>query len=633
MSKTLQLTSSTSIKNRGTNLSTRTNKDMTNRVFRFFINVIITVSAITALGACSSANKPLDTSKKAKPIHLIEVELQEKDEFEDITVSGARIVHQEFISKAIEQKRTRVMADFARPQLDGSHYQTNTENYLHTPENGVMSVAQHPVSTFSVDVDTGSYANTRRMLNQGQLPPGDAIRLEELLNYFDYQYPVPNSDEQPFSVNSALSISPWNSERHLLRVALKGYQPNALNSKGSNLVFLLDVSGSMSQANKLPLLKRSLKMLTQQLSAKDKVSIVVYAGASGMVLSPTAGNRTADIAMALDKLSAGGSTNGGAGIELAYQLAQQEFIQGGVNRVILATDGDFNVGTVNHQQLIDLIKYKRKQGIALTTLGFGQGNYNDHLMEQLADAGNGNYAYIDTLNEARKVLVDELSSTMQIIAKDVKIQVEFNPANVAEYRLIGYENRKLGQQDFNNDNVDAGDIGAGHKVTAFYELTLRNSKDKFSDPLRYQNKQLPEQANFDELALVKLRYKQPESDTSELLSKVVNIKDIDVFANQSDDFRFATAVLGFGQLLKQSKYVQNMDFKQVRDMANNAKGRDDFGYRGEFVQLVRSAQILMPATTNNDASEVESALNDELTATTSLLMAHHSEGFVFEKEN
>ena len=633
MSKTLQFNSRKCIENTEVNLSPQVGKAIIKRVLGVFISATIPVSAIATLGGCSSANKPLETSKKTKPTHLIEVELQDNDKFEEIAVSGARIERQTFSSMAVEQKRAKVMADLARPQIDGSHYRVNNENYLHIPENGAMSVAQHPVSTFSIDVDTGSYANTRRMLTQGQLPPGDAIRLEELLNYFDYQYPVPNSDEQPFSVNSALSVSPWNSERNLLRIGLKGYQPNELNSKGSNLVFLLDVSGSMGQANKLPLLKRSLKMLTQQLSAKDKVSIVVYAGASGMVLSPTAGNRTAEIAMALDKLSAGGSTNGGAGIELAYHLALQEFIQGGVNRVILATDGDFNVGTVNHQQLIDLIRHKREQGIALTTLGFGQGNYNDHLMEQLADAGNGNYAYIDTLNEARKVLVDELNSTMQIIAKDVKIQIEFNPANVAEYRLIGYENRKLAQQDFNNDNVDAGDIGAGHTVTAFYEITLNNSKAKYTDPLRYQNKQLPKHANLDELALVKLRYKQPESDNSELLSKVININDIDTFANQSDDFRFATAVLGFGQLLKQSKYVQNMNFGQVLDMANSAKGRDDFGYRGEFVQLVRSAQLLLPATANDDAGEVESALNDEVTVTTSILMANHSEGFVFEKEN
>ena len=634
MSKILQLTLSKNIHNTQVSLSRPIGRSTINKLLGVFISVTISVSVIATLAGCSSANKPLETSKKVKPIHLIEVELQDKDKTEEIVVSGAAMNERHaFNSLAVEQKRSKVMADLARPQIDGYHYSVNTENYDHITENGVVSIAQHPVSTFSIDVDTGSYANTRRMLNQGLLPPGDAIRLEELVNYFNYQYPVPNSDEQPFSINSALSVSPWNSERHLLRIGLKGYQPNELHSKGSNLVFLLDVSGSMDQANKLPLLKRSLKMLSQQLNSKDKVSIVVYAGASGMVLSPTAGNRTAEIAMALDKLSAGGSTNGGAGIELAYQLAQQEFIQGGVNRVILATDGDFNVGTVNHQQLIDLIKHKREQGIALTTLGFGQGNYNDHLMEQLADAGNGNYAYIDTLNEARKVLVDELSATMQIIAKDVKIQVEFNPANVAEYRLIGYENRKLAQQDFNNDKVDAGDIGAGHTVTAFYELTLRDSKAKYSDPLRYQTKQLPEQANIDELALVKLRYKQADSNTSELLSKVINSKDIDAFAKQSDDFRFATAVVGFGQLLKQSKYVQNIDLTQVLDMANNAKGRDDFGYRGEFVQLVRSAQLLLSATANNDASEVKSALNEEIAANKSLLMANQSADFVYEKEN
>jgi Ca-activated chloride channel family protein len=643
MLKNVQFELNKSLRNKQRMSPSRLDQSIVSKVSDVFFSTVITVAAVTMVTACSSANKPVDTVKKPTVLHLVEIELEDKDKFEEIVVSGSRNVRQRLSAMAIQQKRSMNMSDASAPQMNSFHYQNNTESYLHIPENGVKSVAQHPVSTFSIDVDTGSYANTRRMLNQGQLPPGDAIRLEELLNYFDYQYPVPNSDEQPFSVNSALSVSPWNSERHLLRIGLKGYQPNELNSKGSNLVFLLDVSGSMGQANKLPLLKRSLKMLTQQLSAKDKVSIVVYAGASGMVLSPTAGNRTGEIAMALDKLSAGGSTNGGAGVELAYNLALQEFIQGGVNRVILATDGDFNVGTVNHQQLIDLIKHKREQGIALTTLGFGQGNYNDHLMEQLADAGNGNYAYIDTLNEARKVLVDELNSTMQIIAKDVKIQIEFNPANVAEYRLIGYENRKLAQQDFNNDNVDAGDIGAGHTVTAFYEITLHNSKAKYSDPLRYQSSHIPQQVNVDELALIKLRYKQPDSNTSELLTEVLSFKQVNDFANQSDDFRFATAVLGFGQLLKQSKYLQNINFEQVLQMANNAKGKDDFGYRAEFVQMVRSAQLLSPTLVNNQqkqkislndlANGVELSLIDEVTVEKNLLIANQSSDVRFKKVN
>ena len=581
------------------------NKTKITKVLSLFLGAIITLSTVSGLTGCSSGNKPLTSNNQEKD-SLIKAEKHHSEEAETLALHDASSVRRALNTMALEQKRDRSIQGFSKPLLIQNDYSHNTENYFHNPENEVMSVAQHPVSTFSIDVDTGSYSNTRRMLTQGQLPPGDAIRLEELVNYFDYTYTTPDSGEQPFSVTNNLSVSPWNSERHLLRVALKGYQGSETSSKGSNLVFLLDVSGSMNQANKLPLLKRSLTMLTQQLSEKDKVSIVVYAGASGLVLAPTAGNKISEIAIALNQLSAGGSTNGGAGIELAYLVAQQEFIAGGVNRVILATDGDFNVGTVNHQQLIELIKHKKEQGIALTTLGFGQGNYNDHLMEQLADAGNGNYAYIDTINEARKVLVDELNANMQIIAKDVKIQIEFNPANVAEYRLIGYENRKLAQQDFNNDKVDAGDIGAGHKVTAFYELTLQDSKNKYSDPLRYQGENLSKTAKNDELALIKLRYKKPESDTSELLSQVVIKQQIDSFANQSDDFRFATAVLGFGQLLKQSKYVQNIDFEQVLKMANSAKGKDDFGYRGEFIQLVRSAQMLVPKGSQDQPQKLSS---------------------------
>jgi Ca-activated chloride channel family protein len=337
-------------------------------------------------------------------------------------------------------------------------------------------------------------------------------------------------------------------------------------------------------------------MLSNQLNSEDKVSIVVYAGASGVVLEPTQGNNTLAIQQALDKLSAGGSTNGAAGIEQAYQLAEKAFIEGGVNRVILATDGDFNVGTVDHDALLALIAQKKQKGIALTTLGFGQGNYNDHLMEQLADAGNGNYA--DTINEARKVLVDELQSTMQMIAKDVKIQVEFNPDSVAEYRLIGYENRQLANEDFNNDKVDAGDIGAGHKVTALYEITLTESKNKFNDTRRYAKQDASQKLGVesdkttDELAYVKLRYKQPDSDTSQLVDTVVKKQDIKTFAQQSDDFKFATAVASFAQRLKNSKYAANIEYQWITETALQTKGKDEFGYRSEFIQLVRNAEQL-----------------------------------------
>ncbi|NCP63110.1 MAG: VWA domain-containing protein [Paraglaciecola sp.] len=473
------------------------------------------------------------------------------------------------------------------------------EIYQNLSQNGIKQVKVEPVSTFSIDVDTGSYANVRRMLNQGVIPPSDSVRTEEFINYFDYHYPLPNNLEQPFLLSSDIASAPWHADKHLLRIALKGYQPPSTELKGRNLVFLLDVSGSMKQANKLPLLTRSLQLLSAQLNADDSVSIVVYAGASGVVLEPTRGDQQAKIAAALLQLQAGGATNGAAGIELAYQLAAQSFKPQGVNRVILATDGDFNVGIADHQQLIDLIKRHKQQGIALTTLGFGEVNYNDYLMEQLADAGNGNYAYIDTLQEARKVLVDELNATMQIIAKDVKIQVEFNPNTVSEYRLIGYENRALRQEDFNNDKVDAGEIGAGHTVTAFYEVTLVGAKHTNIDPLRYQlpastaTDQDKNEAVFaDELAWVKLRYKDPQGDTSKLISQVVKHQHITTFAQQGQDFRFASAVLGFAQQLRQSNYASGMDYQQIESIARESQGEDHNGYRAEFLRLVQNAKSL-----------------------------------------
>ncbi len=499
-----------------------------------------------------------------------------------------------------------VLQSHAVVQSGYFHEPIHTENYHHIEENGVKVVTSDPVSTFSIDVDTGSYSNSRRLLNQGALPPTDAVRVEEFINYFDYQYDAPQNVEQPFSVNTALATAPWNQERHLLRIGLKGFEPIQTDNKGSNLVFLLDVSGSMNQPDKLPLLKQSLVLLSKQLDEKDSVSIVVYAGASGVVLEPTKGNRTATITRALGQLKAGGSTNGAAGIELAYQLAQQAFIDEGVNRVVLATDGDFNVGLVDHDALIELIERKREEGIALTTLGFGDGNYNDHLMEQLADAGNGNYAYIDNINEARKVLVDEVDATMQMIAKDVKIQVEFNPNTVAEYRLLGYENRQLADEDFNNDKVDAGDIGAGHTVTALYELTLKGSQALYNDKLRYAKSGTEGGELGNELAHVKLRFKQPDSDKSQLISQVVTKEQVVNFDDQHDDFRFAVAVAGFAQLMKNSKFTQGLDYQWVVDAANKARGYDEFGYRSEFVKLVRSADALKSSTilsSNNTSVE------------------------------
>lgn len=480
------------------------------------------------------------------------------------------------------------------------------ENYATLDANPVHLVAEDPVSTFSIDVDTGSYANVRRFLNGGQLPPQDAVRVEELINYFSYDYSVPDSKGTPFSINTEVATTPWNPDTLLLQVGLKGYEVQAAQRPAANLVFLMDVSGSMNSPDKLPLLKNAFRLLTKQLDENDSISMVVYAGASGVVLEPTPGNQKATIMNALEQLSAGGSTNGAAGIRQAYAMAEQAFIEDGINRVILATDGDFNVGTVNFEALVDLVQERRKQGIALTTLGFGTGNYNDHLMEQLADEGNGNYAYIDGLREARKVLVEELSSTLQIIAKDVKIQIEFNPEVVSEYRLIGYENRMLNREDFNNDRVDAGEIGAGHTVTALYELSLVDGAGRLVDPLRY-GQQTASDSNSstkgsDELAFVRLRYKEPDADVSKLIERPVLASDIEAAQDASEELRFAGAVAAFGQQLRGGEYLEDFGFADIRKLAAAARGEDSYGYRAEFISLVDLADTLAPVAANRQAS-------------------------------
>ncbi|PIE36631.1 MAG: hypothetical protein CSA54_03900 [Gammaproteobacteria bacterium] len=474
------------------------------------------------------------------------------------------------------------------------------ENYATVEDNGTRLVAESPVSTFSIDVDTGAYANVRRFLHRGSLPNQDAVRAEELINYFSYSYPAPESLRQPFSVTTEMAPTPWNQHTRLLHIGIKGYSQPAAALPAANLVFLVDVSGSMNSPDKLGLLKAALKMLSRQMRAEDKVAIAVYAGAAGVVLEPTAGNQTASIAAALDRLTAGGSTNGGAGIELAYNLAEQSFIKGGVNRVILVTDGDFNVGTTNFAALKQLVEAKRKTGIALTTLGFGTGNYNDHLMEQIADAGNGNYAYIDTLNEARKVLVEERAATLLTIAKDVKIQIEFNPAVVSEYRLIGYENRLLKREDFNNDKVDAGEIGAGHTVTALYEITLADSEAQRITPLRYGNTQPPQAGKQAELAFLRLRYKQPDEQRSRLIEQPLYRADIqDTLAATSDNYRFSAAVAAFAQLLRGGEHTGQFSYADVLALARGARGEDRFGYRGEFLQLVGLADSLAESPVNS----------------------------------
>lgn len=487
--------------------------------------------------------------------------------------------------------------------------QVNRENYNHFDDNQVKLVAESPVSTFSIDVDSGSYSNVRRMINAGNLPREDAVRVEELINYFAYDYPLPENKKMPFSVTTEIGLTPWNPGTRLMHIGIKGYDIADKELPASNLVFLVDVSGSMNSPNKLGLLKSALKLLSRKMRIEDKISIVVYAGASGVVLEPVAGNQSAKITQALDALSAGGRTNGAAGILSAYQLAEQEFIKGGINRIILATDGDFNVGTVNFEALKDLVEEKRKTGISLTTLGFGTGNYNDHLMEQLADAGNGNYAYIDTLNEAQKVLLDEMSSTLNTIAKDVKIQVEFNPAVVAEYRLIGYENRTLKREDFNNDKIDAGEIGAGHTVTALYEVTLNNSQVRAVDPLRYASvKSIKQNSSSElysnELAHLRLRYKEPTGSESKLIEQVIQTDDIETgLENTSDRYRFSASVAGFAQLLRGGKHTEDFNYDDVLKLAREARGKDSFGYRGEFISLVNLTRSLSTQALSSQAKE------------------------------
>ena len=468
------------------------------------------------------------------------------------------------------------------------------ENYQHAESQNIFRVASDPVSTFSIDVDTGAYSNMRRWLNQGQLPPEDAVRVEEFINYFSYDYPLPASKQVPFQVSTEIAPTPWNANTRLLRIGIQGYKVPKTQLPASNLVFLIDVSGSMSSTDKLPLLQQALTMLVGQLDARDSISMVVYAGASGVVLPPTHGNRKADILAALQQLQAGGSTNGAAGIQLAYQMAQQNFIQNGVNRVILATDGDFNVGLASTEELIDLIQRKRKAGIALTTLGFGSGNYNDHLLEQLADEGNGNYAYIDRLSEARKVLMEELSATLLTIAKDVKIQIEFNPDQVSEYRLIGYENRMLNEEDFANDKVDAGEIGAGHRVTALYEISLAGSNGQRLPSRRYQsdttNKERSTNSFSNELAHLRIRYKLPNESVSKLIQSPV--MDSGINARGGDSFNFAAAVAAFGQKLRGGKYLESYSYDDIAQLARTSRGNDPHGYRSEFMQLVNLANTL-----------------------------------------
>jgi len=483
-------------------------------------------------------------------------------------------------------------ADYSTHTWPQPHY-PNSEEYKGMEENSFKIALNEPLSTFSIDVDAASYSTLRRFINNGQHPPAEAVRIEEMVNYFNYDYEQPKGDD-PFAIHTEISTAPWNPKHQLVHIGLQGKKIPTGDLPSSNLVFLIDVSGSMSDPNKLPLLKSSFKMLVEELRPEDYVSIVVYAGAAGLVLEPTPGDEKGKILKALNKLESGGSTAGGAGIELAYATAKDHFIAGGNNRVILATDGDFNVGASSDESMEKLIEQKRKDGIFLTVLGYGMGNYKDSKMEILADKGNGNYAYIDNITEARKVLVSEFGGTLFTIAKDVKLQVEFNPAKVQAYRLIGYENRMLASEDFNNDKKDAGELGSGHTVTALYEIIPVGVSSKYSvDKLKYQTNPKQEvTGNFsDELMTVKFRYKNPDEEESKLIVHPLLDSHTDLDAT-SDNFRWSASVAGFGMLLRDSDYINEFGYSDVINYAENARGEDEEGYRIEFIKMVKSFGLI-----------------------------------------
>ncbi|WP_375563330.1 von Willebrand factor type A domain-containing protein [Bernardetia sp. OM2101] len=475
---------------------------------------------------------------------------------------------------------------------------TNTENYQKLAENKFIQPKNQALSTFSIDVDNASYTTARRFIQSGQLPNPNSVRIEEFINYFDYDYPQPKND-LPFSINTEISVAPWNTKHKLVHIGIQGKELDYKNLSASNLVFLIDASGSMEDPNKLPLLRSSLKMLLGEMNEKDRISIVAYAGAAGLVLPSTSVKEKAKILNALENVSAGGSTAGGAGITLAYKIAQENFIKNGNNRVILCTDGDFNVGVNSAGDLVKLIETKRDDDIFLTVCGFGMGNYQDHQMEELSNAGNGNYFYIDNIQEAKKVFVTQMRATLFTIAKDVKIQIEFNPTKVAAYRLIGYENRMLKKEDFDDDKKDAGELGAGHTVTALYEIIPVGVKSEFLtsvDDLRYQNNSkistnYTAVASSDELLNLKLRYKKPDETKSKLI--VSPLKDENIaLSKTSDNFRFSAAVASFGMILRNSEYKSNSSYQQIIELGKNAKGKDTEGYRTEFLNLVESCMLM-----------------------------------------
>lgn len=465
---------------------------------------------------------------------------------------------------------------------------TNTERYQKQPDQPVKAVAQEPVSTFSIDVDTGSYANVRRFLNDGGLPPEDAVRIEEIVNYFPYSYPLPTGTH-PFAIHTQTVDSPWQPEAKLIKIGIQAQDLAKKELPPANLVFLVDVSGSMDEPDKLPLVKKTLRILTEQLRPQDKVTLITYADGEALVLPPTSGDNKDEILRAINKLQAGGSTAGESALKMAYEQAQKAYVKNGINRILLATDGDFNVGVADTEALKSMVAEKRKSGISLTTLGFGTGNYNEDMMEQIADAGDGNYSYIDNEKEAKKVLQHQLTSTLATVVQDVKIQVEFNPATVKEYRLVGYTNRTLRNEDFNNDKVDAGDIGSGHSVTAIYEI-IPQGKQGWLNESRYQ-KAPAASGGKNEYAFVKVRYKLPGQSTSKLIEQAVPAVSIPL-AQADEDTRLALAAASYAQALRGGEYNGKLDWDAIEQMAKQAKGKDPFGLQEEFVELVKIAKSL-----------------------------------------
>ncbi|MFT5913586.1 MAG: Ca-activated chloride channel family protein [Flammeovirgaceae bacterium] len=507
--------------------------------------------------------------------------------------SREKLMKSEEISYNIEVEEDGAWGSGADDLKDASDGKFNTEEYDKIVENTFQSPLKNPLSTFSIDVDAASYSNSRRMIVNGSLPQAGAVRIEEFINYFDYDYPNPTG-EHPFEVITEMADAPWNTKHKLVHIGLQGKKLDYDQLAPCNLVFLIDASGSMSSANKLPLLKSSLKLLLNQLNKNDRIAIVAYAGAAGLVLPSTPATEKDKILKALDGVNSGGSTAGGQGIQLAYKIAKENLVSDGNNRVILATDGDFNVGTSSTASLVELIEEKRDDGIYLTICGFGMGNYKDGRMEQISNAGNGNYFYIDNILEAKKVFVTEMRATLFTIAKDVKIQVEFNPTKVQAYRLIGYENRMLKAEDFNDDKKDAGELGAGHTVTALYEVIpvgVESSFVKKVDELKYQKVEISKSANSKELMTLKLRYKKPNEDTSRLISQT--IKDSGkAFDKTSENFRFSASVASFGMILRKSEFKGNSSYADVMAWGRSAKGEDKEGYRAEFLRLVSSCQAM-----------------------------------------